>query len=173
MHSPNNSSEACRGAQLLQCINFISHNMECASDKLWGTGVPLGDPDCLDPMKWASQGIMGQILECIRGEVTNPRGQCSRPPPNQSVMDNSLPNGLAIYPNQEAAEAIAFAKNAPTGSITFDDHATSDTSVSASTTPTSDTTASDTDPGDSYGHPSVSHETVPMEDITSSSLNTA
>ena len=147
--------------------------VECASDKLWGTGVLLGDPDCLDPTKWTSQGIMGQILECIRGEVTNPRGQCHHPPLNQSLMDNSLPNGLAAYSNQEAAEAIAFAKNAPTGATTFDDQVTSDTSVSASTSPTSDTTASDTDPGDSRGHPSVAHETVPMDDITSSSLNTA
>ena len=147
--------------------------VECASDKLWGNGVPLGDPDCLDPTKWTSQGIMGQILECIRGEVTNPRGQCHRPPPNQPVINNSLPIGLAVYPNQAPAETIAFAKNAPTGPTIFDDQVTSDTSASASTTLTSDTTASDTDPGDSRSHPSVVHEAVPMDDITCSSLNTS
>ena len=147
--------------------------VECASDKLWGTGVPLGDPDCLDPTKWTSQGIMGQILECIRVEVTNPRGQCYRPPPNHPVMDNSLPNGLAVHSNQSTAENIAYAKNVPIGSTTFDDQVTSDTSVSAATTPTSDTTASDTDPGDSRGNPPVVHEMPLMDDITSSSLTTA
>ena len=42
--------------------------VECASDRLWGTGLPLSDPDCLDRMKWISQGILGQILEDIRNE---------------------------------------------------------------------------------------------------------
>ena len=148
--------------------------VECASDRLWGTGVPLGDPDCLDSTKWISQGIMGQILECIRGEVTNPRGQLYHLPLNQSLMDSSLPHRLATHLNQEAAESdtSALAKDAPIASNTFDDPVTNDTSISASTTPTSDTTASDTDPGDSHGHPPIVHETVPMDDITSSSLNT-
>ena len=46
--------------------------MECTSDKLWGNGSPLQDPDCLNNTQ--SQGIMGQILESIRSEalVTNP-----------------------------------------------------------------------------------------------------
>ena len=42
--------------------------MECASDRLWGTGLPLSDPDCLDRTKWISQGTLGQILEDIRNE---------------------------------------------------------------------------------------------------------
>ena len=43
--------------------------VECASDRLWGTGLPLSDPDCLDRTKWISQGILGQILEDIRNEL--------------------------------------------------------------------------------------------------------
>ena len=39
--------------------------VECTSDRLWGTGIPLGDPLCLDTSKWISPGIMGQILENI------------------------------------------------------------------------------------------------------------
>ena len=42
--------------------------MECGSDRLWGTGLPLSDPDCLDRSKWISQGILGQILEDFRNE---------------------------------------------------------------------------------------------------------
>ena len=43
--------------------------VECASDRLWGTGIPLNDPTCLDPQKWINQGIMGQILEGIHNEA--------------------------------------------------------------------------------------------------------
>ena len=43
--------------------------VECASDRLWGTGIPLNDPVCLDPSKWITQGIMGQILEGIHDEA--------------------------------------------------------------------------------------------------------
>ena len=37
--------------------------VECASDRLWATGIPLSDPNCLDDTKWISQGILGQMLE--------------------------------------------------------------------------------------------------------------
>ena len=43
--------------------------VECTSDRLWGTGIPLNDPDCLNSSKWINQGIMGQILEGIRNNV--------------------------------------------------------------------------------------------------------
>ena len=49
--------------------------VECASDRLWGNGMPLGDPACLDSTKWISQGILGQMLECIHSKVTQPRAQ--------------------------------------------------------------------------------------------------
>ena len=42
--------------------------VECASDRLWGTGLPLSDPDCLDHSKWINQGILGKLLEDIRNE---------------------------------------------------------------------------------------------------------
>ena len=40
--------------------------VECATDHLWATGLPLNDPSSLDETKWISQGILGQILENIR-----------------------------------------------------------------------------------------------------------
>ena len=42
--------------------------VECATDHLWTTGVPLNDPTCLDETKWMSPGILGQMLESIRTE---------------------------------------------------------------------------------------------------------
>ena len=50
--------------------------VECASDRLWGTGLSIGDPTCLDSARWFSQGILGQILESIRNEASQLRGQC-------------------------------------------------------------------------------------------------
>ena len=49
--------------------------VECASNRLWGTGLSLGEPSCLDSSKWFSQGILGQILESIRNEASQIRGQ--------------------------------------------------------------------------------------------------
>ena len=42
--------------------------MECASDRLWGTGLSLSNLDCLNCSKWISQGILGQILADIWNE---------------------------------------------------------------------------------------------------------
>ena len=53
--------------------------VECASDRLWGTGLPLSDPDCLDGTKWISQGILGQILEDIQNEFENADRRYSQP----------------------------------------------------------------------------------------------
>ena len=49
--------------------------VECASDCLWGTGLSLGEPSCLDSSKWFSQRILGQILESIHNEASQIRGQ--------------------------------------------------------------------------------------------------
>ena len=43
--------------------------VECSADRPGGTGIPLGDPSCLDMSNWMSQGIMGQILENIWNEA--------------------------------------------------------------------------------------------------------
>ena len=44
--------------------------VECASDSVWGTGVALGKPDCLNRNSWINEegGILGEILTEIRDE---------------------------------------------------------------------------------------------------------
>ena len=42
--------------------------VECAKDTLWGTGYALANDDCLISTNWHNQGILGEILEEIRGE---------------------------------------------------------------------------------------------------------
>ena len=43
--------------------------VECCTDPLWGTGVPIQDSTCLDRRVWRNQGIMGEILENIRRDL--------------------------------------------------------------------------------------------------------
>ena len=63
--------------------------VECASDRLWGTGIPLHDPGCLDPDKWFTQGIMGQILEGIRDEALQIREQQQQ---HYSIVGLTMPS---------------------------------------------------------------------------------
>ena len=153
----------------------IKRIVECASDRLWGTGVPLGDPECLDPMKWISQGILGQILECIHDEVLNSRRHFYHQPLLSSHTSINEQMTHQINPNlrHEAdnttsilGRSVSPATVISTSSV-LDDPIANESNNSASTTPTSDTTASDTDPGDSQSH---YHKSSQMEN-TESSLN--
>ena len=144
--------------------------VECTSDGLWGTGVPLGDPECLDQTKWISQGILGQILECIREEVVNCRRHFYHQPPPTSRANTDDQMTHQIIPNlrHEADNATSTSGSIVPDPATvtigttsiIDDRAGTESSISASTTPTSDTTASNTDPGDSQSH---YQSTSPME----------
>ena len=64
--------------------------VECTSDRLWGTGIPLNDPDCLNSSKWISQGIMGQILEGIHNNVLQ-----SQPHPYSWLVSSNPPQFAA------------------------------------------------------------------------------
>ena len=50
--------------------------LECCYDDLWGNGLPLGDPRCLDPKVYENQGILGFMLENIRHELNNTSLPC-------------------------------------------------------------------------------------------------
>ena len=55
---------------------------------------PLNDPTCLDPQKWITQGIMGQILEDIHSEALKKQGdpQCQYPMAVTSAWPPSAKN---------------------------------------------------------------------------------
>ena len=41
--------------------------VESGYDTVWGTGIGLGNPDCLVESEWENgQGILGEILEQVR-----------------------------------------------------------------------------------------------------------
>ena len=144
---------------------------ECIADRLWGTGLPLADPACLDTSKWTSQGIMGQILENIRDEALHYSWTLS----SSSGMSNHL-HDLTVEESNSSKSQVAnqSPSNAPVAAAMFATlEATCSTesnnntidSASTSTTPISDTTASDSDPGETQSKIVViEHETVQMEE---------
>ena len=123
--------------------------MECTSDKLWGNGSPLQDPNCLDPSK--PQGIMGQMLESIRSEILFTRLHSTHP--QQCTFHTTYSEPSAIATKQSNNNNIASTTNGLTLSnpqpipipngITH--HTDGSNLSSASTTPVSDTTATETD----------------------------
>ena len=40
--------------------------LECCYDEVWGNGIPLSNPDCINTKKYKSQGILGSMLEQVR-----------------------------------------------------------------------------------------------------------
>ena len=149
--------------------------VECASDHLWGNGMPLGDPACLDPTKWISQGILGQIGH---SEVAQPRGQLYHQPPPSIILNLvghqyqqsasiNIPetNHSIVTSNSSELRPIP-----PASNMTISDEpalTASSTSTSASTTPVSETTASDTDQSELQPPQStVQDEPVQMEEDT-------
>ena len=48
--------------------------VEACYEKLWGTGIPLHHPKCLDQSLWTNPGIMSEMLGEIRDEPNGIRG---------------------------------------------------------------------------------------------------
>ena len=87
------------------------HIVECASDRLWGTGLPLSDPDCLDCSKWISQGILGQILEDIHNEFKGTdrghrQSQYVVSPPQPVVNAAAITKATISAVNQPITQAL-------------------------------------------------------------------
>ena len=40
--------------------------LECCYNEVWGNGLPLSNPDRINPKKYKSQGILGSTLEQVR-----------------------------------------------------------------------------------------------------------
>ena len=83
--------------------------IECASDCLWGTGLPLGDQTCLDSTKWFSQGILGQNLESICNEAYQLRGHTQLlPTPHSSAALLNMFNQVSpVDPRSHQAASVA------------------------------------------------------------------
>ena len=65
--------------------------LECCYDDVWGNGVPLSNPKCIDPNVFEKQGILGFMLENIRHELNIPPA---------SLQDTSLPLHMDVTANE-------------------------------------------------------------------------
>ena len=45
--------------------------VESSYDQIWGTGIPLTDPACLDKTKWYNPGIMSKLLKLICSQLSH------------------------------------------------------------------------------------------------------
>ena len=63
--------------------------VESCYEKLWGTGIPLHHPDCLNKDKWSNRGIMSEMLSEIQEELFGIRGDNSGES-GSDVMDTEL-----------------------------------------------------------------------------------
>ena len=45
--------------------------VESSYDQIWGTGIPLIDPACLDKTRWYNPGIMSKLLMDIRQKFSH------------------------------------------------------------------------------------------------------
>ena len=48
--------------------------VESSYDQIWGTGIPLNDPSCLDQSKWQSPGNLSKLLMNIRSKLSPDTG---------------------------------------------------------------------------------------------------
>ena len=133
--------------------------VECASDRLWGNGMPLGNPACLDSTKWISQGILGQMLECIRSEVTQPRAQSYHQPPPPLFTPILAFKQRVSLSTSESNHSIGTTSSSepmstpPSANMAIVEELAADIeNTSPSTTPVSDTTASDRDQSGPHHH---------------------
>ena len=70
--------------------------IECCYDKIWGCGIPLSNPECINLTPDCKQGILGEMLEQIRTELQQPSMDSSpeADPSETSVKDTiDLPVG--------------------------------------------------------------------------------
>ena len=90
--------------------------VESARDHLWGTGVALSDPDCLNTTKWTTQGILGELLEEIRDDYysTNPiTSENSQP----TIQPYSSSIALVVNQSTSAAQPTPIPNNINTNEL--------------------------------------------------------
>ena len=68
--------------------------LECSYDDVWGNGIPLSNPKCINPAKYKHQGILGSMLEQVRDHLLNSADTVPTattcPSPNRS-SESSMP----------------------------------------------------------------------------------
>ena len=74
--------------------------LECCYDEVWGNGIPLSNPDCINLKKYKGQGILGSMLEQVRETLLAHASSsnkeniflCPKNPSSSHMMDTPLPS---------------------------------------------------------------------------------
>ena len=81
--------------------------LECCYDKVWGNGIPLSNPDCINPKKFKNQGILGSMLEHVREVLLNPAVNTTNKKTIPGQVNPSSSGTADIpLPNQSATSAL-------------------------------------------------------------------
>ena len=80
-------------SQLLLSTNN-SKLAEVSYDKIWGTGVPLSDENCLDEKLWNGIGIQGNLLMQVRTEIV--KSPVKRNEEQMDTIDTQKTNTLLL-----------------------------------------------------------------------------
>ena len=87
--------------------------VECSKDTTWGCGMSIHNDKCLDTSLWTCQGIMGEMLEEIRRELTGPEEKALPPLPDfritgtTSSLVNKKSENASSHPNPANSTANA------------------------------------------------------------------
>ena len=73
---PGISAKFSQNPELAKVFEVTGNKLlvEACYEKLWGTGIPLHHPECLNKEKWDNKGIMCRMLSEIREELYGIRG---------------------------------------------------------------------------------------------------
>ena len=80
--------------------------LECCYNEVWGNGIPLSNPNCINPSEYKSQGILGTMLEQVRETLfnlnDNPNKENLDPNP-ENPSENYLDEATLTCPTPAAA----------------------------------------------------------------------
>ena len=76
--------------------------LECCYDDVWGNGIPLTHPKCIDPESYKQQGILGEMLEKVRSEISNLENTAT------STQEAPQPNSMATASDPKSSDRGAF-----------------------------------------------------------------
>ena len=81
--------------------------LECCYDEVWGNGIPLSNPDCINSKKFTNQGILGSMLEHVREVLLNPNTNTTNMKTVPGLTNPNSNNTSDIpLPNQSATSAL-------------------------------------------------------------------
>ena len=89
--------------------------VECSKHSTWGCGMAIHNEKCLDTSLWTSQGIMGELLEEIRGELSGPEATVLPPLPNFAKFGSEDPQNISrqTQPNADPTASMVPAYSYP------------------------------------------------------------